>query len=190
MPDAIGADHARVADVDHVRRTHIESDAKTREEHRQREQQPHRPYRRTARRPVLARNPHTAGKRPHERRVRERHRREDVAVVEEPQRHGERHECEQVDRSKPDRLPPVDEAEQEDAAERKPQPGLVDLRAAEGAVDTPRHPPRDLRPGHASVTAPLASSTVPVATSPAAPDQTCTVHAPKLYDASVSGRGG
>src|SRR5437016_1067814 len=45
-------------------------------------------------------------------------------------------------------------------------------------------------PVHASVTAPVASSTDPVAISPAAPDQTLTVHVPFAYVASVVGFGG
>src|SRR3954454_2370889 len=42
-------------------------------------------------------------------------------------------------------------------------------------------------PVHASVTAPVRSSTVPVAISPAAPDQTFTVQRPASYVASVVG---
>src|SRR5262249_60863472 len=43
---------------------------------------------------------------------------------------------------------------------------------------------------HASRTVPVASSTFPVAISPAAPDQTFTVHVPFLKLASVVGFGG
>src|SRR5436190_8519377 len=45
-------------------------------------------------------------------------------------------------------------------------------------------------PVHASRTVPVASSTLPVAISPAAPDQTLTVHAPSENVASVTGWGG
>ena len=45
-------------------------------------------------------------------------------------------------------------------------------------------------PVHASVTAPLASSTRPVATSPARPLKTLTVQMPCLNVASVVGLGG
>ena len=45
-------------------------------------------------------------------------------------------------------------------------------------------------PVNASVTSPLASSTVPFAISPAAPDHTFTVQSPRLYVASVWGFGG
>src|SRR5439155_23635559 len=43
---------------------------------------------------------------------------------------------------------------------------------------------------HASTTPTVVSSTVPVAISPARPDQTFTVHVPSLYVASVVGCGG
>jgi hypothetical protein len=45
-------------------------------------------------------------------------------------------------------------------------------------------------PVHASTTVPVASSTLPVAISPAAPDQTLTVHVPFWNVASVVGFGG
>src|SRR3954467_13034574 len=45
-------------------------------------------------------------------------------------------------------------------------------------------------PVHASRTEPVTSSTFPVATSPAFPDQTLTVQVPSAYDASVCGFGG
>src|SRR4051812_6720732 len=56
---------------------------------------------------------------------------------------------------------------------------------------TPRAMPHaTCGPVNAAVTSPLASSTVPFATSPASPDHTCTVQSPRLYDASVTGFGG
>src|SRR5690242_248825 len=45
-------------------------------------------------------------------------------------------------------------------------------------------------PVHASVTAPVTSSTVPVAISPAAPENTLTVHLLSAYDACVVGFAG
>ena len=54
---------------------------------------------------------------------------------------------EQVEVPQRERPPPVDEPDQEDGAEREPDPGAVDLRAAERARVPARHPPRDLRAG-------------------------------------------
>ena len=84
---------------------------------------------------------------PDERRIEERHRGEDVAVVEVPERRRRReqhHEIEVADRQRP---PEVGETDQEDEAEEAPHPRLVDLRAAERARVAARHLPRDLRPG-------------------------------------------
>ena len=84
---------------------------------------------------------------PDEARVEERHRREDVAVVEVPERRRRREEEEQVEVAERERPLPVAEPEQEDEAERSPDPRVVDRGAAERAGRAARHPPRDLRAG-------------------------------------------
>ena len=145
--DPVGADHARVADVDHVRRANVQADPEAGEEDRRRGEHPDRPHGGAARRAVRPRDPDAAREQPDERRIGERHRREDVAVVEEPERDREREQHEQVDVAQRERPPPVDEPEQEERAEGEPDPGAVDLRAAERARVAARHLPRDLRAG-------------------------------------------
>ena len=135
-----------VADVDHVRRPDVEADPEAGEEHRRGGEHPDRPDRCAARRPVAARDPEAAHEDPGERRVGERHRREDVTVVEEPERDRERQEDEQVDVPDREQPPPVDEPEQEERREAEPDAVAVDLRAAERAGRAARHPPGDLRP--------------------------------------------
>ena len=83
--DAVGTDDARIADVDHIRCANVQADAKAGDEDRRRGQHPDRPDRRTSRRSVRPRDPHAAHEQPDEWRIRERHRREDVAAVEEPE---------------------------------------------------------------------------------------------------------
>ena len=109
--DAVGADHARVADVDHVRRADVQADAKARRgtPSPRPAPRPARPRRRGDGR-SRAPDPDAAHEQPEKRRVRERHRREDVAVVEEPERHRERRR--RTSRSsvaQRERPPPVDE---------------------------------------------------------------------------------
>ena len=99
--DAVGADHARVADVDHVRGADVQADAKAGDEDRRRGQHPDGPDRRAARRTIRTRDPEAAHEQPDERRIRERHRREDVAVVEEPERDRERQQHERGRRCAP-----------------------------------------------------------------------------------------
>ena len=113
-------------------------------------------------------DPEPAHDDPDEQRVEERHRREDVAVVEEPQRRRRREQEEQVEVAQRERPPPVREPDEEDEAERAPDPRVVDRRAAERAGRAARHPPRDLRAGpglrHAAASR---RRTLPCAISPA-----------------------
>ena len=83
----------------------------------------------------------------------------------------------------------VGEPEQEHEAESAPQPGAVDLGAAERALVAARHLPGDLRSVHASVTTPLASSTVPSAISPRLPHQIFTVQL-EVFGSYVSSSSG
>ncbi len=145
--DPVGADDARVADVDHVRVADVQADAKAGDEHRRRGEHPHRPHRRPARRVIGARDPHATKEQPRERRIREQHRSEDVAVVEVPKGDREREQHDEVDVAHRERAAPVGEPEQEERAERQPEPGAVDRRTAERALVAARHLPGDLRPG-------------------------------------------
>ena len=142
----LGADHARVADVDHVRALDVEPDPEAGEEDRRPQQHPDGPARRTRRAAVPDADPRPAQHHPDQQRIEERHRREDVAVIEEPQRRRRRQEEEQVEIAERERAAPVAEPEQEDGAERSPDPRVVDRRPAERARRSARHSPGDLRP--------------------------------------------
>src|SRR5262249_13946956 len=85
VDDPLGSDHAGVADVDHVRALDVESDPETGEEDRCAEQRPDRPDRRARRTAVPEADPDAPHHDPDEERIEQRHRREDVAVVEEPE---------------------------------------------------------------------------------------------------------
>src|SRR5439155_183970 len=89
-------------------------------------------------------DPDAADDHPDEGGVDQRHRREDVAVVEEPERGGGRQEQDQVEIAQRERPPKVREPDEEDEAERTPDPRTVDLRTAERALRAAGHPPRDL----------------------------------------------
>ncbi len=145
MDDSLGTDHARVADVDHVRALDVEPDPEADEEDRGAEKHPDRPARRSRRAAVAEADPRPAQHHPDEQRIEERHRREDVAVVEVPERRGRREEEEQVEVAERERPLPVAEPDEEDEAERSPDPRVVDRRAAERAGRAARHPPRHLR---------------------------------------------
>ena len=147
VDDPLGADHARVADVDDVRALDVEPDPEAGEEDRRGEQHPDRPARRARRAAVADADPHPAQHHPDEQRIEERHRREDVAVVEVPERRRRREQEEQVEVAERERPPPVAEPDEEDEAERAPDPRVVDRRAAERAGRAARHPPRHLRAG-------------------------------------------
>ena len=160
--DPVGADHAGVADVDHVRVGDVEPDPEPEQEDRGGDQHPDRPDGRAARRPVAQADPDAAREQPREPRVDERHRGEDVAVVEEPERDREREQHQQVEVPQRERPPPVDQAEQEDRAEAEPDRVAVDLLAAERPGQAARHRPGDLRArSRPRARRPSTSSTVP-----------------------------
>ena len=77
----------------------------------------------------------------------ERHAREDVAAVEEPERRREREQRDQVEVPERERPAQVGEPDQEDQAEAEPDDRLVDVAAAEGTRPAARHLPRHLRAG-------------------------------------------
>ena len=68
-------------------------------------------------------------------------------AVEEPERHREREQHDEVEVPHRQRLPEVGEPDQEDRAEAEPDREAVDLAPAEGAARAAGHLPGDLRPG-------------------------------------------
>ena len=148
VEDPVAADHAGVADVDHpVGVLDVEPDAQPAEEDGDGGEQPHRPRERRVEGAAAEADPRGADGEVRERRRPERGRAEDVALVEAPQREAERDEREQVERVPGAQAAPVDEAEDEDDAERDPRPPRVQDLAAERADPAAGHPPGDLRAG-------------------------------------------
>ncbi len=82
----------------------------------------------------------------HERRVGERHRGEDLALVEEPPGRREREQHEQVEVAHGQGAAEVRQAEEEDRRQRPPDLAVVDL-APERPLGPARHRPGDLGPG-------------------------------------------
>src|SRR6266545_1644880 len=145
VDDPLGADHARITDVDDVRRARVEADAEADREHGRGEEDPRRPggpatWCATGDPDVQATREEVG-----ERRVCEGSAREDVAAVEEPQRDAERQHRDQVERAQRERSPPVHESDQEERAEAEPDARTVDLAAAERTAAAARHRPGDLR---------------------------------------------
>ena len=146
--DPLAADHPREADVDHAaRRLDVQPDAEAGEKDGRPCQQPHRPGGAgRARSTVAPGDPHAAAEQIEERRIRERRAPEDLALVEEAQRHREGEQRKQVEVAQREHPAQVRETEQEESAEREPDPGIVDRLTAEGARAATRHRPRDLWP--------------------------------------------
>ena len=152
----VAADHARVAHVDDaVGILDVEPDAQAPEEDGDGGQQPHRPRERRVEGAAAEADPRGADREVRKRRRPQRGRAEHVALIEAPQREAERHEREQVQRVPGAQAPPVDQAEDEDDAERNPGPPCVQDLPAERADPAPGHAPGDLRAGpgldHAAV---------------------------------------
>jgi hypothetical protein len=142
LDDPLRADDPGEADVDHVRGAHVQADPEAHEEDGGGEEHPHRPERPGRAAAPLPPDPRHAPEQVEERRVRERHRREDLAAVEEPERDAEREQDEQVEVSHRAQPAQVGEADEEDRAEGEPDPGVVDLAAERAAV------PAGHLPGH------------------------------------------
>ena len=139
----VGAHGARVADVDDGRVERVQPQPETDQEDRQRRQRPGR----QAARARLARScaqpdPDEARDQVEHRRVLQRHRPEHEATLEVPERDRERQERDEVERAQRPDAPPVHQRDQEDRAEREPEPRVVEL-APEPALVAARH-----RPGH------------------------------------------
>ena len=147
VDDPVGADHSRVADVDHVRRLDVQADAKACEKDRAGDEHPDRPDRPRGCEAGGRSDPRHARDHVQQRRIGERHAREDVAAVEEPERHREREQREQVEVPERERPAEVGQPDQEEQAEAEPDDRLVDVAAAEGARAAARHLPRHLRAG-------------------------------------------
>src|SRR5439155_1080378 len=102
LQDSLCADDAGVADVDHIRVLDVEANPKAGEEYGGGGENPNRPDRPRLSAPAAAGPdaPDHAAEQIDERRIDERHAREDLALVEEPERDAERDECEQVEVAK------------------------------------------------------------------------------------------
>src|SRR5207249_11463562 len=145
--DALRSDDSRVTDVDDVGDLQVQADAKADEEHGGGEEYRGLPDRLSgADRPAARADPDTARQEVHQGRIRERNAREDVAVVEVPERRGERQQREQVEVSEREHPPEIEEPEQERRAEREPDRRAVDLLPTERSLVAARHLPGDLRP--------------------------------------------
>ena len=144
--DALAADDARVADVDHVRVLDVEADPEAEQEDGRAGQQPDRPDRARLRRPAGAHAaPDHPSKQVEQRRVDDRHRREDVALVEVPERDAEREQGDQIQVPQRQRSAEVGQPDQEGGAEPEPDREAVDLLSPERAGRAARHLPGDLR---------------------------------------------
>jgi hypothetical protein len=147
--DAVGADHARVADVDHVRVREVEPEPEAGQEDdshgeiRDRDQRPQRLGGTEAGEEPEQQHPR---EQIGEHGIHERHRREDLAAIEEDVRDRERQQHEQVEVQEAKRAAPVHEGHHEREHQRDPDVGRIDL-APKGARQTPCHLPCDLRTG-------------------------------------------
>ena len=144
--DAVGADHPCVADVDHAGVGDVEADAEAHQEQGG-DHQPHRrPDRPQALSPPPQPDPETAAQQVEEDRVDERDRDADLGTVEEVVGDAEAEQDEQVEVGDTPEPPPVDQAEEEDRAERQEDVGRVEP-VAKGAGVSARHLPGHLIAG-------------------------------------------
>ena len=143
----VGADDARVADVDDVGVRDVEPDAKADEEE-QPDDQPRRRHEQAQRIAAAAApqpDPQHAREQVDQQRIGERHRDVDVGVVEEGHADPEGHEHGEVEVAHPQQPAPIDERHDEEQRERDPHERRVDL-APERAGVAAGHRPRHLRP--------------------------------------------
>ncbi len=152
MDDPVGADHARVADVDHVRVRHVEPDAEADEEH-ERDRQPGDGHEQAQRLgpPAAARDEQHAHQQVDEQRIDQRRREADPRRVEERERDGEAEQREQVEvqpREAPQPAAAQVRQERRDEQQAHRDPHVPGVHApAERAVVAARHRPRDLVAG-------------------------------------------
>jgi hypothetical protein len=127
--DPVGADHARVAHVDHVRVGHVERHPEAdQEQDAQREgrrgQDGHQPLS-----PLARAKPHPGHPREEvdQHRIHQRHRPEDLPLVEEDVGDAEAEQHQQVEVEQPEWPPRIEEGDQEDHAQGQPDVGGVEL---------------------------------------------------------------
>ncbi len=154
IEDPAGSDHAGVADVDDAaRRLGVQPDPEAEQEHGRDGEHPDGPQRAQHASAAPKADPGRAAEEVEERRIGERHAREDVPAVEERERHGEGEQREEIEVPQRERPPQVGQAEQEDRAQREPDVPAVEGAAAERARAAAGHLPGDLwtgpRLGHA-----------------------------------------
>ena len=150
VDDPLAADHTRVANVDHaVRGLHVQPNPEAEEEDRKRRQQPDR--RHGTRRPRHASpakpNPRAAPEQVQKRRVHGARARKNVAAHMQLERDTEREQRHEIQVPHREQPPQIGEPEQEHRAERVPDDGFVEDRAAERVAATASHLPCDLRTG-------------------------------------------
>ena len=144
--DPVGADDAGVADVGRAGVGHVEADPEPHQEQCGDEDPGHRPDRRQPLPPAAKPDPEGAAEEVEQDRVLQRHRDADLAAVEEDVGNAEGQQDEQVEVGDPPPTAPVDQAEQEDRAERQEDVRCVEL-VAELAGVAAGHLPGHLVPG-------------------------------------------
>ena len=152
--DPLGADHARIADVDHVGVGDVQRDAKAEQEHHAerkpgwRDQQAWRCRGFGPRLPAMPdpRQRQHAREQIDERRIDKRRGGIDVRVVEEGQRHREGQQHEQVEVQQTPGFAPVEERHEEQEAHRDPDVQRVHVPAKSARIAA-RHRPGDLKAG-------------------------------------------
>ena len=145
VDDAVGPHGPRVAHVDHVRVGHVQADPEGHEEHQRHRQ--HRHWEVGNEPPLPLARPEACEQHPHQQieqhRVDQRHRHTDLSPVEEHVRGPEGKQHEQVEVQQPQRPAEVDERQQEEQAQGKPDVGRVQ-GAPEGALAPAGHGPGHL----------------------------------------------
>jgi hypothetical protein len=142
-----------------------------------RREQPDRPDRTTRRRgPAADADPESPAEEVDETRIDERHAREDVAVVEVPERGGERQHREQVEVAQREQAPPVGEPTRNAPQKSSQSHGVLIFLPPKAPFEPRAIFQATCGPVQASVTRPVLSFTRPIATSPALPDQAFTSH--------------
>ena len=143
--DPVGADRARVADVDHARVGDVDRDPEGDQEDRGEPEPAHR-QRRPQPLAAAEADPEHPCEQIDERRVDQRDRDADLAAVEEGLRDPEREQHQQVEVGDPPRAAEVEEAGEEHQRHRDPDPGRVEHVPELGLVAA-RHRPGDLIAG-------------------------------------------
>ena len=147
--DPVGADDARVADVDRPGVGHVEADPEAHQEQRRDQQPGRRPDRAQPLPPAAEADPQRAPAGRASTGYCERHRDADFAAVEEEVGDAEAEQDQQVEVGDPPPAAPVEEADQEERAERQEDVGGVELV---GELARSSRGPSSRRPGTRSRT--------------------------------------